>query len=129
VITHLVDTDVVADYLGDRRGAIDLLQPLIREERLAISFIAYAEIYDGILGSNHLIERIAAFKQFLQGVTLVGLDQDTGESFARVRFDLRSRGEPIPDHDVWIAATAISRDLILVSRDHHFDRIGALRRA
>ena len=61
MITHLVDTDLVADYLGDRRGAIELLQPLIREENLATSLVVYAEIYDGILGSSRPEERLATF--------------------------------------------------------------------
>jgi predicted nucleic acid-binding protein len=60
---------------------------------------------------------------------VLGLDTDIAEGFASLRVDLRSRGQLIPDHDTWIAATAISRNLVLLARDHHFDRIEALERA
>jgi tRNA(fMet)-specific endonuclease VapC len=72
---------------------------------------------------------LATFNQFLQGVTIVGLDQEIAETFARLRYDLRSRGQLIPDQDTWIAATAIRQDLILLTRDHHFDRIESLKRS
>jgi predicted nucleic acid-binding protein len=40
---------------------------------------------------------------------------------------LRSRGLLIPDLDLFIAATALEHDLILLSRNRrHFDRISGL---
>jgi predicted nucleic acid-binding protein len=36
---------------------------------------------------------------------------------------LRSRGETIPEADIIIAATAISKNLELDSRDEHFTRL------
>lgn len=43
---------------------------------------------------------------FVAGVPILGLDQETAEAFARLRFGLRFRGELLADHDTWIAATA-----------------------
>jgi predicted nucleic acid-binding protein len=60
---------------------------------------------------------------------LLGLNAEIAERFAALRVDLRSRGQLIPDHDMWIAATAIMHDLVLLTRDQHFDRIEALKRA
>jgi tRNA(fMet)-specific endonuclease VapC len=40
--------------------------------------------------------------------------------YARVRHQLRAAGTPIPENDVWIAATAIEHNLPLVTRDNHF---------
>jgi tRNA(fMet)-specific endonuclease VapC len=50
------------------------------------------------------------------------------EIFSEQRLRLRRRGEPIPDHDLWIASAALQHDLALVSNDHHFDRIPELKR-
>ena len=61
------------------------------------------------------------------GVPILGLDEVTAETFATLRFDLRRRGELIPDHDLWIAATAQRHNLTLISRDQHFSRIPDLR--
>jgi predicted nucleic acid-binding protein len=42
---------------------------------------------------------------------------------ARLRAVCRSGGVTVPDNDIWIAATAISRGWTLVSCDEHFDAI------
>ena len=43
-----------------------------------------------------------------------------------VKNRLREVGRPIPDNDVWIAATARSHDLVLVTRDAHFASVEGL---
>jgi tRNA(fMet)-specific endonuclease VapC len=40
---------------------------------------------------------------------------------------LRIKGRPIPENDIWIAATARQHDLTLVSRDRHFAEVDNLR--
>jgi tRNA(fMet)-specific endonuclease VapC len=39
---------------------------------------------------------------------------------------LRGEGRPIPENDLWIAATASEHGLVLVTRDEHFDRVEGL---
>jgi tRNA(fMet)-specific endonuclease VapC len=64
----------------------------------------------------------------LSGTTMLGIDRETADVFAEVRSRLRSQGQIIGDHDIWIAATAIRHDLTLLTRDGHFDRITELKR-
>lgn len=40
---------------------------------------------------------------------------------------LQSKGTPIQDNDIWIAAIALQHNLILVTRDAHFDEIESLQ--
>lgn len=40
----------------------------------------------------------------------------------------RQKGRPIPLHDIWIAAVALQHDLVLASRDGHFDEVDGLKR-
>lgn len=40
---------------------------------------------------------------------------------------LKRKGKPIPENDVWIAACALQHDLILVTRDGHFEYVEGLR--
>ena len=40
---------------------------------------------------------------------------------------LRRNGRPIPNNDIWIAAIAMQNDLILVTRDSHFDEVESLQ--
>jgi tRNA(fMet)-specific endonuclease VapC len=53
-------------------------------------------------------------------------DVETARHYGRVRNELRRKGRPIPENDIWIAATARQHDLILVTRDPHFDEVEGL---
>jgi tRNA(fMet)-specific endonuclease VapC len=101
---------------------------LIREGSLAISVIVYAEITEGLLSFDLSAPQVIAFSDFVSGVAVLGLSRITGDRFAQLRFDLRRSGQLIPDHDLWIAATAVELDAKLVSRDTHFDRLEILKR-
>ena len=54
---------------------------------------------------------------------VIGLDNDVILEYCRVFNSLRATGELIPEADIIIAATAISRGLELESRDDHFTRL------
>ena len=40
---------------------------------------------------------------------------------------LRRNGHSIPNNDIWIAAIVMQNDLILVTRDSHFDEVESLQ--
>ncbi|MFM7324349.1 MAG: PIN domain-containing protein, partial [Nodosilinea sp.] len=44
-----------------------------------------------------------------------------------VKNRLRFKGRPLPENDVWIAAVALQHDLILVTRDAHFQEVENLQ--
>lgn len=128
MIRYLVDADWLVDYLKGKEDALNLLTPLIEQESLATSIIVYAEIYEGLLDTSAAQGYLQALADFLSGVLIPVLDTRTAQIFARDRANLRSHGQLIPDHDLWIAATALCYDLALISRDQHFERIPDLKR-
>ena len=126
-MTYLVDSDWVADYLKGRSEALALLRSL-EAEGLAISIITYGEIYEGIYYGPNAQSHEAGFRQFLRGVKVVPLTRQTMHQFARVRGQLRRKGQLIGDPDLLIAATRLCPGLTLVSRYHkHFERIPGLQ--
>ena len=127
--THLSDSDWLIDYLRRQDAAVRLLRPLIESNSLAISVITYAEVYDGVTGGRNREHDLTELRVLLTGLQIIGLDRETAEVFAQLRVSLRARGELLADHDTWIAATAIQHDLTLLTRDHHFDRLGSLKRS
>ena len=75
MITHVVDSDWVVDYLKGRDGALGLLTPLVREGSLATTIINYAEILEGLLEEEDAARPYRqAFSQFLEGVPILELD-------------------------------------------------------
>jgi len=55
------------------------------------------------------------------------IDLITALRYATIRSDLRSKGQLIPDNDLWIAATALAHDLTLATGDRHFERVPGLK--
>ena len=126
-MSYLADSDWVASYLNGRQNAIALLDALM-PQGLAISIITFGEIYEGIYYGRDAAAHEAAFLRFLTAVSVLGIDYETARTFARLRGDLRARGLLIPQPDLLIAATALSYDLTLATRNlRHFNRIAGLK--
>ena len=66
-------------------------------------------------------------KRFLEGLSVLGLDDETCSRFGRLRGELRRRGDLVGDFDLLIAVTALSHNLTLLSNNRrHFQRIPGL---
>ena len=128
MITHLLDSDRLIDYLDDRRDARSLLAPFIEARQIATSIIVLGEIHEGLLGDAQRSLKLSSLNDFLGAVPALTIDPATAQVFADIRSALRRSGQIINDHDIWIAATALQHDLTLISRDRHFDRIPGLKR-
>lgn len=55
-------------------------------------------------------------------------DEQTTFHFARLYAQLRQQGTPIPTHDLWIAALVQQHNVMLYTRDKHFDHLPQLPR-
>ena len=106
----LVDTDVFVDHL---RGAHELQAG---RHRLSYSVITRAELFAGTTGSDLVTQLLRAFRE-------LPVDREVAERAGRIR---RESGLRLPD--ALVAATAIVRDLGLVTRNlRDFDRVRGLR--
>ena len=125
-MNYLIDTDAVTDWLNNRPEAIRLLL-FLEPEGLAISLITYDEVYDGIYYGRdpRLAEQM--FRRFVRGVTVLPLTRTVMKRFARIRGQLRLQGLTVQDPDLLIAATALTHEITLVTRNlRHFGRIPGL---
>lgn len=126
-VLYLVDTDWVIHYLKGRRPFVERLR-VLREQGLAISVINLGELYEGVYGATKPEEREQGLKDFLQGVTTLGLDEETCRIFGRERQRLRQAGNLPGDMDLFIGATALRHNLtVLTNNRNHFERIVGLR--
>jgi len=66
--------------------------------------------------------------ELLQPYDVIDVSYDVARHYARLSRELRRLGVRTGDNDLWIAATAIQRDVELVTRDAgHFSRIQGLK--
>jgi tRNA(fMet)-specific endonuclease VapC len=55
-------------------------------------------------------------------------NRETASWYATMRRQLKQKGRPIPEADLWIAALAGQHRLAIISDDPHFDDVVGIRR-
>ena len=126
-MTYLCDSDLLIDFLKERRAAVGTLTPLF-DKGLWVSLIVIGEVYDGVLHGRDPDEAERHLLNVLGRMSVIGLDLDIARRFGELRGRLGRAGMPVGDNDLFIAATALRHDLTLVTRNRrHFDRIPNLR--
>jgi tRNA(fMet)-specific endonuclease VapC len=57
---------------------------------------------------------------------LIYCDQGIAWEYGIIKKYLRSKGRPLPENDIWLAALARQHGLVLLTRDRHFQEIERL---
>jgi predicted nucleic acid-binding protein len=91
-------------------------------EELAVSVITVGELRAGVLAASDTATRDQRLATLTEVLSLDPLPIDTAvaSAWARLRLDLRDAGLRMPVNDSWIAATAITLDLPVVTQDDDY---------
>ena len=121
---YLLDTNVViALFAGDL-----MVQEKVRNaEYIVATLPVIGELCFGAQKSNKVTENLHKIDIFVQQSIVFPCDLETAQWYGIIKDELRRKGRPIPDNDLWIAAIALQYDLILVTRDSHFDAVESLQ--
>jgi tRNA(fMet)-specific endonuclease VapC len=120
---YLLDTNIViAIFAGDRA----VLDPLAQSNDIFLPTIVLGELYYGARKSTLIDANISRIDELAASSALLGCDIDTARHYGTIKNDLRAKGRPIPENDIWIAAVAQQHGLTLVSRDKHFNEVDGL---
>ncbi|WP_322745564.1 type II toxin-antitoxin system VapC family toxin [Plectonema radiosum] len=121
---YLLDTNIISYILKKNASVNNKLQQVTRQgDEVFISCITYYEVKRGLLALN-ATRKLTEFNTFVQKYEVLYLDDiEIIETACRIHANLKNKGRPIQDADVLIAATAITRGLILVSNDSDMARI------
>jgi len=121
---YLLDTNIVIEIFSGNR---DIANKVGQREAFFISATVLGELYVGI---NRVTNRTKHLKKLLDFLTICDValvDTRTAEIFGEVSAQLYKKGKPIPSNDIWIAATALQYDLVLATKDKHFDEVDKLK--
>lgn len=122
----ILDTNAVSALLT---GDAALGELLAGEERHHLPVIVIGEYRYGLLGSRFRVHLQGLLAILIRESLVLLVDETTADTYSQVRDELRRKGRPIPENDIWIAALARQHDQPVVSRDGHFDDVPGLRRA
>ena len=121
---YLLDTNVaIALFAGDL-----LVQEKVRNaEYIVTTPLVISELCFGAQKSNKVTENLRKIDILVQQSIVFPCDLETAQWYGIIKEQLRRKGRPIPDNDLWIAAISMQHDLILVTRDVHFDEVESLQ--
>ena len=121
----LLDTNaVIAVFAGDA-SALAVVSPA---DECFISSIVLGELFYGARHSSRMTDNLNRIQKFCDATTVLSCDAGTASEYGTVKSQLRAKGRPIPENDVWIAAVAVQYGIPLLSCDQHFDDVPGLRR-
>lgn len=126
MLTLLLDTDVVSFLLkGDSRATT--YAPMLQGNRLALSFMTVAELFQWAAVRKWGPRRIARLEQALAAYLVVPVDIEMCRIWGMLRAEQQSTGRSIAPQDAWIAAAALRHNLPLVTHNaSDFQRIARL---
>ena len=67
------------------------------------------------------------YKQFIETCEVLDNNLLVASAYATIRLELKKKGKPIPENDIWIAATCRVNTVPLLTRDNHFSYVPRLR--
>ncbi len=123
MIQGLADTSVLVARETGRPTRVDLLPA-----RLAVSIISIGELRAGVLAAADVATRDVRIATLIDalGLEAIPIDGPVAEAWARLRANLHNGGRRMPANDSWIAATALSLGVPVVSQDDDFDDLPGL---
>lgn len=122
-----LDTNRLTDLF---QGDAELAAWLAGCEEVWVPLVVLAEIKAGFYGGAQQHRNEILLQRLLAKTTVAVLlpGRETAEHYARLFVQLKRAGTPVPDNDLWIAALVLEHDLVLITRDQHFERIRQLLR-
>ena len=114
----LVDTNVIIRFF---KGETELFSLFDDMENLYISSITVGELMYGAELSKKSDFNRENYFCFCQQMKVLYPDLEIAKSYGIIKASLKSKGKPIPENDIWIAATCHAADLILITADSDFD--------
>ena len=126
---YLLDTAPLASLLLARPAAVDLITPWMQRHEVATSILAYAEVVEYSKDFSDAKRRLLQLRTLLGEVYPYFLTYPILERYADIRRSLRKpHGKGlIGDIDTLIAATALERNLAVVTIDTDFQRVPNLQ--
>lgn len=119
----LLDSNIIIAFFADETAVVERVEAL---PQVFVPVIAVGELLYGAAKSARSLENERRVLDFSQSVSLLDVSRSTAQAYASIKNNLRRKGRPIPENDIWIAAIAKEHGLTVVTRDPHFAEVDGL---
>ncbi|MBL4776039.1 MAG: PIN domain-containing protein [Mariprofundus sp.] len=125
---YILDTNICIYLIKNNPPQVQSHFEQLQPGDVLLSSIVVAELMYGISKSQHKERNLAALEMFLMPLEVVQFDMHAAEKYGDIRSSLEQAGKIIGANDLFIAAHAVSLNMILVSNNlKEFIRVPGLR--
>jgi len=121
---YLLDTNIVIALLSSDAGVLKRIEDA---DEYFVSATVLGEIFYGARYSFNSSKNLDRLEEFVSDVGFLSCDISTARYYGQIKAFLRQKVKPIPENDIWIAASAMQHSLTLATRDLHFDNVHGLQ--
>lgn len=125
-VRYLLDTNILSVLVRQHDHVLTRRIRQIGENQICTSIVVAAELrYGGRKSGSESLQE--AISHVLSVICVLDLDEPTDRCYAELRHELAKEGNMIGPNDLWIAAHALSRGLIVVTANtREFSRVPGL---
>lgn len=127
---YFLDTNIISYLIQKNTSVRQKLQELIDQDdvELYISVVTYYELKRGLIASNATAKLNALQITLHSHFQIVMMNFDMFERSAQIYADLKKSGNLIEDDDIFIGASALEHNAILITNNEkHLGRIKDLK--
>ena len=120
---YLLDTNIViAIFNGEEK----LVKKIEKLNGIFVPNIVIGELYYGAMRSGKKSFNLKKIETFIWNTSILSTNVETAKHYGIIKNDLKKKGKPIPENDVWIAALSKQYNLKILTKDKHFKEISEL---
>ncbi len=113
----LLDTNIIIDIFTGNQKVIQKVENI---KIPLVSVITIGELYFGAEKSQHTKRHLKQINEFVNISDVLVINIATTKIYGKLKNELKIKGKPVPENDLWIAAICIQHKLSLMTNDKHF---------
>lgn len=124
----VLDTNICIYIIKKRPASVLERFESLSVGSVAMSVVTYGELEYGAAKSNSSRKARQILAELTNYIPVLPLSENVGHQYAQIRAELESKGTPIGNNDLWIAAHTLALRHTLVSNNvREFSRIAHLQ--
>ena len=125
---YLLDSNVCIQYLNQRSEKIIQRLQDLSDTDIVVCSIVKAELFYGAMRTHNPAKTMEKQQEFLNRFISLKFDDECAVIYGEIRSNLATKGTPIGNNDLHIAAIAIANNLTLITHNtREFSRIDNLK--
>jgi len=125
---YLLDTNICIYIQRQKPGEVLARFQKLKPGDAAISVITWGELLYGAEKSRQRKKALQLLEEFKTLIPVLPMPENTGKTYGAIRASLESKGRPIGNNDLWIAAHAKAEGLTIVTNnEREFQHVPGLK--